>query len=127
MIWVCPASLLRFLLVLVEHRACQHQLGGLCVCSNILANRPLVLQYSSDTEDILGIRIYRGLRTFALLDELFLTPGPLAGYLVVAPHEHHVGAELAPWHSSHPPCQIHHICTLCILHGGVSTYADPSL
>jgi hypothetical protein len=33
----------------------------------------------SDTGDILGIRMYRGLRTFALLDHLFLTSGPVAG------------------------------------------------
>ena len=44
-----------------------------------LANRPLVLQYSSDTEDVFGIRRYRGLRTFALLDRLFLRAGPVAG------------------------------------------------
>ena len=37
----------------------------------LLANRPLVLQYSSDTEDVIGIRMYRGLRTFAILDIIF--------------------------------------------------------
>ena len=39
---------------------------------------PLLLQYSSDTSDnyISGIRMYRGLRTFALPDHLFFKSGP---------------------------------------------------
>jgi hypothetical protein len=49
-------------------RCWQGELG----VSTILANRPLVLQYSSDTEDVFGIRMYGGLRTFALPDHLFL-------------------------------------------------------
>jgi hypothetical protein len=43
-----------------------------CLYTLYLANCPLVLQCSSDTEDSFGIRMYRGLRTFALLDDLFL-------------------------------------------------------